>query len=190
MLNKLVLFCGPSGSGKTTIVHYLLQHIQQLSFSISATTRSKRENEEHGRDYYFIPVDDFKNRIAHNEFVEWEEVYGNKFYGTLKSEIERIWKSGKAVVFDVDVEGGLNIKQQYGDNLMAVFVMPPSLKHLHERLKARDTETPESLQTRITKAEHELTYAPRFDHILVNENKEQACMDALRMTKEFLNINQ
>ena len=186
MQGKLLLFCGPSGSGKTTIVHHLLKNNPQLKFSVSATTRLQRANEEDGVDYHFISVDDFKKRIKKNEFVEWEEVYKNGFYGTLKSEIERVWKQNKVAVFDVDVEGGLNIKKQFGEQLLAVFVMPPSLDKLHERLESRSTETPETLAARVKKAEHEITYAYRFDKIIVNDVLENSIKEAQQLIDEFL----
>jgi len=186
MQNKLLLFCGPSGSGKTTIVHHLLKNNPRLQFSISATTRPMRANEKDGVDYYFITVDEFKNRIEQDAFVEWEEVYVNGFYGTLKSEIDRIWKLNKVVVFDVDVEGGLNIKQQFGQQLLAVFIMPPSVEILHERLRARATETAETLSIRIKKADHELTYAYRFDKIIVNNDLSDALKEAQDLLDAFL----
>jgi guanylate kinase len=183
---KLLLFCGPSGSGKTTIVHHLLEYNPRLSFSISATTRPKRAKEKEGVDYYFISVDEFKNRIAHNEFVEWEEVYKDRFYGTLHSEIERIWKENKIVVFDVDVEGGLKIKKIYGDVVLAVFVMPPNIDELHKRLTTRNSETPESFRARTEKSEHELSYAGRFDFVLVNDRLDKALKDAQEIVNKFL----
>src|SRR6187402_1193742 len=146
---KLILFCGPSGSGKTSIVQHLLQKYPQLSFSVSATTRKMRNGEEHGKDYYFISVEDFHNKIANDEFLEWEEVYTNGFYGTLKSEIGRIAALGKIAIFDVDVEGGIHIKGRYHDNLLDVFVRPPAIEDLRIRLIARASETPESLEKRI-----------------------------------------
>ena len=183
---KLVLFCGPSGSGKTTITKHLLQEIPQLRFSVSATTRKKRENETEGKDYYFLTVDEFKKKINGNEFVEWEEVYPGLYYGTLKSEIERIWKENKAVIFDVDVEGGLNIKKIYSRNLLAVFVKPLSVDVLRKRLTERNTESAESLATRIAKAEHELTYAGRFDHILLNDTLDHAFAQSRELVNSFL----
>ena len=186
MQGKLLLFCGPSGSGKTTIVHHLLKTFPQLQFSVSATTRSRRENEREGVDYYFITVDEFKERIIRDEFVEWEEVYSNGFYGTLKSEVERIRKENKSVIFDVDVEGGLHIRQHYGKDLLAVFVMPPSVDELHNRLQSRLTETPETLSMRIRKADHELTYAYRFDKIIVNDSLDKSLAEAASMVDEFL----
>jgi len=186
MTGKLILFCGPSGSGKTTITKHLLEKFPQLRFSVSATTRAKRPNEVHGRDYYFISVDDFKKNIKLDAFVEWEEVYRNIFYGTLKSEIQRIWNEGKVVAFDVDVEGGLNIKKLYGNNLLAVFVKPLSVEVLRKRLAERNTESPESLETRIAKAEHEMLYESKFDHVILNDTLEHALELAIKLVKDFL----
>jgi guanylate kinase len=182
----LILFCGPSGSGKTSIVHSLLNSFPQLSFSVSATTRKKRSNETDGRDYYFISVSEFKEKIKNQEFLEWEEVYPNGFYGTLKSEIQRISSLGKVAVFDVDVEGGLNIKKQFGNNLLDVFVMPPGIEELKKRLVARATETDESLMARVLRAEKELAYASRFSHVIVNHNLEEATEKAKNMVFDFL----
>ena len=156
-MQKLILFCGPSGSGKTSLVHYLLQKYPLFTFSVSATTRPKRKNEIDGKDYYFLTPEEFKNKIKNNEFLEWEEVYEDRFYGTLKSEIKRIDTIGKKAIFDVDVVGGLQIKKYFEDQLMAVFVMPPDLKTLRERLLKRGSETPESLEKRVNKAEAELS---------------------------------
>lgn len=183
---KLILFCGPSGSGKTTIVHHLLNNNNYTSFSVSATTRSKRNNELDGVDYYFLAVEAFKNKIANDEFVEWEEVYTNGFYGTLKSEIDRLVALNKVVLFDVDVEGGLKIKEMYGDNLLAIFVQPPSVEILHKRLLARASETEESLKSRVAKAELELTYADKFDKVIVNDNLETALWHAQKMMEDFV----
>ncbi len=183
---KLILFCGPSGSGKTTITKHLLENFSQLSFSVSATTRNKRTTEVDRRDYHFLSVEEFKKKIAADEFVEWEEVYTDLFYGTLKSEVEKIWKQNKAVVFDVDVEGGLSIKKIYGHQLLAVFVEPPSVEALRKRLTERNTESVESLAVRIAKAEKELTYANLFDHIIVNDNLDCALTQAKILVTEFL----
>lgn len=180
------LFCGPSGSGKTTIVHFLLKEFSQLKFSVSATTRAKRASEIDGVDYYFLSVDDFKKKISEGAFIEWEEVYHNGFYGTLKSEVQRIEKENCSVIFDVDVEGGLNIKKHFGNNLLAVFVRPPSVADLKKRLVARNTETAESLQKRLDKAIHELTYENLFDHIIINQKLDNACAEAKRMVEKFL----
>ena len=183
---KLILFCGPSGSGKTTITQHLLSTFPQLSFSVSATTRARRVNETEGKDYYFLSVNDFKNKIARDQFVEWEEVYKDLFYGTLKSEVDRIWKENKVVAFDVDVEGGLTIKNIYGDNSLAVFVKPLSLDVLRQRLMERNTESPDSLATRIAKAELEISYADKFDHVIVNDTLEHALELAEKLVKDFL----
>lgn len=186
MVEKLILFCGPSGSGKTSIVHHLLKKFPQLSFSVSATTRPKRANETDGIDYHFLSLQDFKKKIEHHEFLEWEEVYTNGYYGTLKSEIKRIADGGKAVIFDVDVEGGLTIKHAYGDNLLDVFVMPPGIEELKKRLIARATETDESLMARILKAEEELAYREKFSHVIVNSIFEDALQEAENLVNEFL----
>ena len=148
---KCVIFCAPSGAGKTTIVRHLLNCFSELQFSVSACTRSKRENEVNGKDYYFLSVNEFKKRIENNEFIEWEEVYNGNYYGTLKSEIERIWKQGKVVIFDVDLEGGINLKKYFGENALSVFVQPPSVDALEKRLRSRNTESEESLQKRVNK---------------------------------------
>ena len=184
---KLILFCGPSGSGKTTIVQHLLKNNPRLCFSVSATTRPKRDVETDGVDYHFLPVNEFEEKIKQDEFVEWEEVYNNGFYGTLKSEVEKIWQQNKVAVFDVDVEGGLKIKEKFGERLLAVFVMPPSVDDLQKRLHDRETETPETLKARIAKSKHELTFANRFDKVLINDNMENAFKEALQMVDEFLN---
>ncbi|MGI8892879.1 MAG: guanylate kinase [Bacteroidia bacterium] len=185
---KLLLFCGPSGSGKTTITQHLIDCISHLGFSVSATTRQKRQGEKDGEHYYFLTNDEFRKKIQNGEFVEWEEVYDDVFYGTLRSEIERIWKCGKHVIFDIDVEGGLNIKNQYPENSLAVFVQPPSLEHLRQRLMERATDHPENIEKRVTKAVHELQYAPRFDYVIINSDKNKTLADAERLVKDFLNI--
>jgi guanylate kinase len=188
MSEKLILFCGPSGSGKTSIVHYLLNKFRELSFSVSATTRAKRPYEINGKDYYFLSIEDFKKKIENHEFLEWEEVYTNGFYGTLKSEISRITNEGKAVIFDVDVEGGLNIKKEYGDNLLDAFVMPPGIEELKKRLVTRATENDESLAARIHRAEEELVYAEKFSHVIVNHVFEDAAKEAEHLVKQFLSL--
>ncbi len=183
---KLLLFCGPSGSGKTTIVHHLLKKYPRLAFSVSATTRPIRSIEKDGIDYHFLSVEDFKKRIDADEFIEWEQVYTDRYYGTLKSELEKIWLNNCIAVFDVDVEGGLKIKKIFGDRLLSVFVMPPSVDELHNRLKARNSETPASYKARIAKSEHELTYAFRFDKVIINDQLENALAEAETITEEFL----
>ena len=183
---KLVIFSAPSGAGKTTIVHHLLTKDYGLEFSVSACTRARREGEIDGKDYYYLSIIDFKKNIDLDEFVEWEEVYKDNFYGTLKSEIERIWKKGKHVIFDVDVDGGLNLKKAFGDRALAIFVMPPSIDALRERLEQRETETPESIARRIGKAPLELQKSSLFDIILVNSDLEIACAKAEQVVEEFL----
>ena len=183
---KLVLFCGPSGSGKTTIVQHLLNTDPRLAFSVSATTRKKRENEIDGVDYHFISEEEFRRLIKADEFIEWEEVYSGRFYGTLRSEINKIWENGKVPVFDVDVEGGLKIKNKFGDSLLAVFVRPPSVEELHKRLIARNSETPESYKSRIEKSEHELSYAFRFNKFIVNDVLKFALKEARIIVNDFL----
>lgn len=184
--HKLVLFCGPSGSGKTTIVHHLMTVFTSLRFSISATTRPQRNSEQHGRDYYFMSPEEFRERLGKEEFLEWEEVYPDRFYGTLKSEVERILHHGHVALFDVDVEGGLQIKKYFGKQLLDVFVMPPSVDELHRRLVARATESEDSLMKRLSKAEKELGYAYRFNHIIVNTDLEKAKEEAGLLVKVFL----
>jgi guanylate kinase len=183
---KCVIFSAPSGAGKTTLVHYLLRNLSRLEFSVSAASRKPRGREENGIDYHFISVEDFKNKISHNEFVEWEEVYENMFYGTLKSEIKRAWDSGKIVVFDVDAEGGLNLKRIFGNNALAVFIKPPSLFVLEQRLRDRRTETEESVRKRLEKANEELLKANQFDTVLLNDSLEKACIEAKQMVEKFI----
>src|ERR1700749_4069093 len=176
---KLIIFSAPSGAGKTTIVRHLLSKLpNDLEFSISATTRNPRGNEQDTIDYYFITKEDFLHRIAKKQFGEFEEVYSGTFYGTLREEIERIWDKGKAVIFDIDVEGGLHLKRKYGDQALAIFVQPPSIEVLIERLTGRGTDSPEKLSERFEKAEKELGYAPKFDFILKNHDLKKACEEA------------
>jgi guanylate kinase len=184
---KLIIFSAPSGAGKTTIVQHLLKKIPGLSFSISATTRKKRGEEIDGEDYYFISKEAFLHKIAQKEFVEFEEVYADTYYGTLRSEIDRIWQEGKHVIFDIDVEGGLHIKRKYGHNALAVFVDPPSLEVLIERLTGRGTDSQEKLDERIKKADKELQYAGRFDVVLKNHDLDTACREAEKLVLDFLN---
>jgi len=186
MRGKLIIFSAPSGAGKTTIVRQLLERNLNLEFSISATCRPPRPNELHGRDYYFLTIDDFKQRVVRGEFLEWEEVYSGICYGTLKSEVDRICDSGKNVIFDVDVIGGLNIKKQFGEKALAIFVQPPSVDELRLRLKNRSTETEEKIAIRIAKAEHELSYASQFDASVVNTNLEEAVKEAEKLVRNFI----
>jgi guanylate kinase len=184
---KAIIFSAPSGAGKTTIVRHLLGvEDLKLSFSVSATTRSKRAHEVDGRDYYFITPPEFIQRARAGEFVEWEEVYEGQYYGTLKSEIERIWAEGKHVIFDLDVIGGLNLKKILGDKALAVFVKPPSIEVLRFRLRNRSTETADKIAIRLEKAQHELTYEPRFDAVVVNDVLEDAFIQAEVLVREFL----
>lgn len=183
---KLIIFSAPSGAGKTTIVHHLLSKMPELEFSISATTRERRGEEVHEKDYYFISKEEFLHRIAKKQFVEFEEVYTGTFYGTLRTEIERIWAMGKTVIFDIDVEGGMHLKRKYDGQALAIFVQPPSLEVLIERLTGRGTDSPEKLQERFIKAEKELKYAPQFDIILKNYDLQTACEEAEELVKDFI----
>ena len=187
MEGKLIIFSAPSGAGKTTIVkHLLAKHADKVSFSISASTRNARPGEVDGQDYYFISKEEFLHRIAKKEFIEFEEVYSGTFYGTLRSEVDRIWSLGKHVVFDIDVEGGLHLKRKFGSRALAVFVQPPSLAVLAERLRGRGTDNDETLEERIMKANKELGYADQFDVVLQNDDLEKACVDAERLLLDFL----
>jgi len=184
---KLIIFSAPSGSGKTTLVKYLLQQsFLDLQFSISATSRKARPGEEHGKDYYFLSQEEFRNKIDHEDFLEWEEVYKGTFYGTLRSEVERIWKEGKHVIFDMDVIGGLNLKKQFGDRALAIFVKPPSIDELEKRLRSRDTESEEKIKERLFKAMLEMEEAQHFDHILPNDKLEVAQKEAENLVRLFL----
>lgn len=183
---KCVIFSAPSGAGKTTIVHALLKRLDQLSFSVSACSRDPRPNEVDGKDYHFLGLQRFQEAILNEEFVEWEEVYTNNYYGTLKSELERIWAQGKTVIFDVDVIGGLNLKRAFGENAMAIFVQPPSYEELEKRLRHRSTETEEKIQQRMQKAETELARAEEFDLVLVNDDLEKAINTAELVVSEFI----
>jgi guanylate kinase len=184
---KALIFSAPSGSGKTTIVKHLLKTYKKLNFSISACTRSKRPGEIDGKDYHFLSLEDFQKSIRDNKFVEWEEVYTDNYYGTLKSEVERIWSLGCTVVFDVDVKGGVKLKDYFGDKALAVFIRVPSIAVLKDRLAARETETEESLKTRIEKAVDELSFEEKFDITIINDKLEEAYEEASLIVDDFLN---
>ena len=184
---KLIIFSAPSGAGKTTLVKHLLVSGLNIEFSVSAASRKKRHNEQNGKDYYFISVEEFRSKINNDEFLEWEEVYTDHFYGSLKSEVDRIWAKGMHVIFDVDVVGGLNIKKYYKERALAVFVMPPTPADLEKRLRGRLTESEENLQKRLNKALHELSYADKFDKILINDDLEKAKKDAVELVAGFIN---
>lgn len=186
MAGKLIIFSAPSGAGKTTIVKHILSKVKSLRFSVSATTRPLRGDEQDGKDYYFISKDDFLHRVAKQHFIEFEEVYAGTYYGTLKSEIDRIWAEGNDVIFDLDVEGGLRLKKKYEDKALAIFVQPPSLDVLKERLRGRGTDSEEKLQERIAKAEKELAYASKFDYVLKNDDLAIACAEAEERIQAFL----
>ncbi|MBK9570978.1 MAG: guanylate kinase [Chitinophagaceae bacterium] len=188
-VNKLIIIAAPSGAGKTSVTKHLLKALpNQLAFSVSATTRQPRNNEKDNVDYYFVSVDEFKNKIARQEFVEWEMVYEGKYYGTLQSEIKRIWQQHKAPLLDVDVKGGIHIQEQFPLTSLSLFIEPPSIEELERRLKARGTETPASLQARITKASYELSFKNKFDHIIINDKLERACAEAEQAVREFLSV--
>lgn len=186
MEGKLIIFSAPSGSGKSTIINHLLKQGLNLHFSISATSRAPRGTEKNGIEYYFLTPDEFRARIAAGDFLEYEEVYSDKYYGTLKSEVERILKEGNNVIFDVDVVGGCNIKKFYGDRALSVFIQPPSIEELRKRLTGRGTDTPDVIESRISKAEYELSFAKKFDVVVINDKLETAQEEVLRVIKHFL----
>ncbi|MEN8250527.1 MAG: guanylate kinase [Bacteroidota bacterium] len=186
MEEKLLIFCAPSGSGKSTIVQHLMKCIPQLAFSISATSREPRGGEVNGREYHFISPEQFRQKIEAGEFIEWEEVYPDQYYGTLRSEVERIWNSGQHAMFDIDVVGGVNLKKNYGQKALSIFIQPPSLQVLEQRLRDRGTDDEAQLQKRLGKAEFELDFAPQFDHIVVNDTLEHALAQAEHLVRNFL----
>lgn len=187
LMGKLIIFSAPSGSGKSTIINHLLQQDLNLAFSISATSRPPRGTERDGVEYFFLTPDEFRERIARGEFLEYEEVYPGRFYGTLKSQVEKQLAAGQNVVFDVDVVGGCNIKKYYGERALSVFIQPPSLEELRRRLVGRGTDAPEVIEDRVAKAEYELGFAPQFDVVVVNDNLEEAQQRAYDVIRNFLN---
>ena len=186
-MGKLIIFSAPSGSGKSTIINYLLTQNLNLAFSISATSRPPRGTEQNGVEYFFLTPEEFKQRIANNEFLEYEEVYTDRFYGTLKAQVEKQLEAGQNVIFDVDVVGGCNIKKFYGDRALSVFIQPPCIDDLRKRLEGRGTDSPEVIESRIAKAEYELGFTGQFDKVVVNDDLETAQKDALKIIREFLN---
>ena len=187
-MGKLIVISAPSGAGKTSIVNHLLKEIPALSFSISACSREKRIKEIDGKDYYFLGLDGFKKKIAENKFLEWEEVYENQYYGTLKSELQRIWGKDNSVIFDVDVIGGLNIKKQYPKKCLSVFIMPPSVDVLRERISSRGSESEEMIEKRLNKAEEEISRHQEFDSVILNDDFEIACKESKRLITNFINL--
>ena len=186
MTGKLIIFSAPSGSGKSTIINYLLTQDLNLVFSISATSRPPRGTEKHGVEYFFLTPEEFRCRIENNEFLEYEEVYKDRYYGTLKEQVEKQLEKGQNVVFDLDVVGGCNIKKYYGERALSIFVQPPSIEELRCRLTGRGTDDPEVIECRIAKAEYEMTYAPQFDRVIVNDDLETAKAETLKVIREFL----
>ena len=185
-MGKLIVISAPSGAGKSSLVHFLLEKMDTLSFSVSACSREKRENETDGTDYHFLGVEGFKSKISEDAFLEWEEVYENQYYGTLKSEVEGIWEKGKTVIFDVDVVGGLNIKKQYPSECLSIFIMPPSLKALEERLQKRGSESVDSLQKRMAKAKGEIAKSGKFDKVILNDDFDMACKEAKQLIQTYI----
>jgi len=185
--NKIIIITAPSGAGKTSITHYLLNTIPELSFSVSATTRQPRDFEKNKMDYYFISQQEFQQKIQHNEFVEWEMVYEGKYYGTLKSELQRIWDMKKVPLLDIDIKGAIHVKQQHPENCLTMFVEPPSIDELKKRLLSRGTETEESLRARISKANYEISFKHSFDKVIVNDELGRACKEAEEIVNEFIN---
>lgn len=187
-MGKLIIFSAPSGTGKSTIINWLMENHKELAmaFSISCTSRQPRGTERHGVEYFFLSPEEFRERIANNEFLEYEEVYADRFYGTLKSQVERQSEAGQNVVFDVDVKGGCNIKNYYGDRAISIFIMPPSVDELRRRLECRNTDAPEVIDQRIARAEFEIGFADKFDKVIVNDNLEKAEQEALKVISDFL----
>ncbi|ANI88560.1 guanylate kinase [Arachidicoccus ginsenosidimutans] len=185
-MNKLIIITAPSGAGKSSIAHYLLSKHPNLAFSISAATRAPRGKEQNGVDYYFMSAEEFQEKIEQNKFIEWEMVYEGKYYGTLKSELERIWHEGKTPMLDIDVKGAIHVQKQFGSNCLSIFIEPPSIDALRQRLESRNTDTKESIETRINKASYELSFKNHFDKIIVNDELKRACMETEETIQSFL----
>lgn len=183
---KIIIFSAPSGSGKSTIIGRLLERFPQLEFSISATSRAPRGVERDGREYYFLSDDEFRRRVASDQFVEWEEVYAGTCYGTLRSELQRIWEKGHVIVFDVDVKGGINLKRIFGTQACSIFIMPPSVEELQRRLEGRGTDTPETIARRVSKAAEEMIYAPQYDHVVLNDKLDDAVAETRQLIEAFI----
>lgn len=188
-MGKVIIFSAPSGSGKTTLVKYALEEFSNLAFSVSCTTRKPRGAELDGIDYHFVSPEEFRRRIVRDEFVEFEEVYTDQYYGTLKSEVEKIWNQGKTVIFDVDVKGGISLKKYFREKAMSIFIMPPSIEELERRLINRATDDADTIKTRVAKAAEEMTYQTKFDVTIVNTDLQQAKSDVKRIIEEFLQNN-
>lgn len=184
--DKIIIITAPSGAGKTSITHYLLQHYPELAFSISAATRQPRSHEKDGVDYHFLSIEDFRQKIREGAFVEWEMVYEGKYYGTLRSELQRIWDNNQIPLLDIDVKGAIHVQQQFPQTSLSIFIEPPSVDELRKRLESRGTETPESLQDRVNKASYEISFKHHFDQCIVNDNLDEACAEAARITAEFI----
>ena len=185
--HKSIIITAPSGAGKTSITHHLLKTFPELQFSVSAATRKSRSNEKDGDDYYFMEIEEFQQKIKKKEFVEWEMVYEGKYYGTLKMELERLWALDKIPVLDIDVQGAIHVQERYPDTTMSIFIQPPSIEELQNRLLSRGSETADTLEARISKASYELTFANHFKNVIVNRDFVQACLEADRIVKEFIN---